>query len=386
MIRASDDRAVRDAWESYVAVGICPTTAVRKIIFESWRRCKETGVNAERISAPLEATDDELHMLRDRHRNLIGAASPAMSHLSRLLEGSESIGLLCNESGVVLETVGDRPATDRGRENHIIPGANWTEDASGTNAVGMALVLGTPVQVRAAEHFCEGVKRWSCAAVPVHDPVDGTPIGLVDITAPDNQFSPQSALFATTAASLIEQTLKAYEQWRRACLLEYYLDRADRLPADGLVLLDHRARIMRTNDNAEQTMRRLGVTVGLAPATHLTESQSHVRSAVRLAKEHDWIEDDWLEPIYRGGEEIGLLMVIPASRVSSETVGRPATPAQGMNDGDPVLSPLQAAERDAILRAMRSEGSNLSRVARHLRISRTTLYRRLAEYAIGDDA
>ena len=38
----------------------------------------------------------------------------------------------------------------------FVAGADWSEDAAGTNAIGTALTDGRPLQLMAAEHFCEG--------------------------------------------------------------------------------------------------------------------------------------------------------------------------------------------------------------------------------------
>ena len=40
----------------------------------------------------------------------------------------------------------------------------------GTNGIGTALATRRPAQVHAAEHFCEGIKRWTCAGAPVYEP------------------------------------------------------------------------------------------------------------------------------------------------------------------------------------------------------------------------
>src|SRR3981081_2375400 len=49
-----------------------------------------------------------------------------------------------------------------------MPGADWREAAIGTNGIGTALANRGPVQVYAAEHFCAGIKRWTCRQVRSH--------------------------------------------------------------------------------------------------------------------------------------------------------------------------------------------------------------------------
>ena len=61
-------------------------------------------------------------------------------------------------------------------------GGNWEEGAIGTNAIGTALAEGRAVRILGAEHFCEDVQRWACAATPVCYPGDGELLGVIDIS------------------------------------------------------------------------------------------------------------------------------------------------------------------------------------------------------------
>jgi transcriptional regulator of acetoin/glycerol metabolism len=73
---------------------------------------------------------------------------------------------------------------------------SWDELSSGTNAIGTALSLKAPVQVHAAEHFCAGIKPWSCSAVVLRDPASGEMLGVLDVSGtalsnPQSRLSPQ---------------------------------------------------------------------------------------------------------------------------------------------------------------------------------------------------
>jgi transcriptional regulator of acetoin/glycerol metabolism len=48
----------------------------------------------------------------------------------------------------------------------------------------------------------------------------------------------------------------------------------------------------------------------------------------------------------------------------------------------PVLNPIEAAERQALVEAIRSTGGNMARAALLLKISRSSLYRRCKELKI----
>jgi sigma-54 dependent transcriptional regulator, acetoin dehydrogenase operon transcriptional activator AcoR len=81
--------------------------------------------------------------------------------------------ILTDPSGVILQTEGDPATVDAARHIRLQTGANWNERACGTNAIGTALFVGGPVQVHAAEHFCAGIKPWTCSATVVCNPSHG---------------------------------------------------------------------------------------------------------------------------------------------------------------------------------------------------------------------
>jgi hypothetical protein len=71
----------------------------------------------------------------------------------------------------------------------------------------MALHLGRPVHVHAAEHFNRLVHPWSCAAAPITDPTTGRVLGVVDITGGPDVSSPQSLAMIRAAARMAESEL-----------------------------------------------------------------------------------------------------------------------------------------------------------------------------------
>ena len=73
----------------------------------------------------------------------------------------------------MLEAVGDMQTLEQGQDIHLMLGGDWREDVVGTNGIGTALATGRPAHVHAAEHFCEGIKSWTCAAAPIYEPGTG---------------------------------------------------------------------------------------------------------------------------------------------------------------------------------------------------------------------
>jgi len=78
--------------------------------------------------------------------------------------------VLTDPSGVVLQNRRGSHNAGGGRRCSPRERCELDELVSGTNAIGTALSLKEPVQVHATEHFCAGIKPWSCSAVVLRDP------------------------------------------------------------------------------------------------------------------------------------------------------------------------------------------------------------------------
>jgi signal transduction histidine kinase/putative methionine-R-sulfoxide reductase with GAF domain len=90
---------------------------------------------------------------------------------------------------------------------NLVEGAHYSEAADGTNGIGTALAADRAFQVFAFEHFNERHHQWICSGAPVHDPVSGKTIGLIDLSSLWKVAHPRSLELVSTAARTIEQRL-----------------------------------------------------------------------------------------------------------------------------------------------------------------------------------
>jgi signal transduction histidine kinase len=145
-------------------------------------------------------------------------------------------------AGLVLHTMGDEWLKERAADqNHLVEGARWSEAADGTNGIGTALVADHAFQVFAFEHFNERHHEWICSGAPVHDPVSGQTIGLIDLSSLWSIAHPRSLELVTTAARTIEQRLLEVRRDQDARLRRRYGDLMTRstdllVTRDGYVL------------------------------------------------------------------------------------------------------------------------------------------------------
>ena len=93
-------------------------------------------------------------------------------------------------------------------------GARWTEATVGTNAIGTALAEAAPVQLFSAEHFEQAQHPWYCTAAPIHHPVSGELLGIVDVSGPALTLHPVIGALVETAVKLAESQLWRHHEQR----------------------------------------------------------------------------------------------------------------------------------------------------------------------------
>ncbi|RFB80526.1 sigma-54-dependent Fis family transcriptional regulator [Methylovirgula sp. 4M-Z18] len=250
-----DERATMRAWEDFLADEpkcardpVRPSP-VRSLIHDSWYRSATGGINAQGLEAPLNSDRDEIEYLTRANAELLSAARRSFASIGQLLEGTGAMLVLADSDGVLIDAIGDKKTLHNGMDIHLAIGGKWNEGAVGTNGIGTALWTGEPTFVHAAEHFCAGIKSWTCAGAPIRDPLDGKIIGVVDLSGYSPIFRPHNTALVAATARQIEKALAEQQQEQRTRLLEAFISSAPRYRrTDGLVILDHRGRAIYRNN------------------------------------------------------------------------------------------------------------------------------------------
>lgn len=243
-----DERTTMRAWEDFLTyrdLDHSRTTGVRREILESWSRSLISGIDATAALAPLEEIEERLEDARQRNAGLLVAARETFEKIAPFLSDANALLILTDAEGLVLDQIGDLRTHDAARSIHLVQGGKWDEAAIGTNGIGTAIRSGRPTLVHAYEHFCQGVKGWTCAAAPVRDPVDQHIIGAVDLSGPPSIFRPHNMAMIASIAREIETVLADRQKMRRVRLLEAFLDSGSAQSSrDAVVILDQCGRVM----------------------------------------------------------------------------------------------------------------------------------------------
>jgi sigma-54 dependent transcriptional regulator, acetoin dehydrogenase operon transcriptional activator AcoR len=333
MLEPSVERQVMMAWERFVAGEPLAEMAVSKHVLTSWQRSAHAGVKPNTRLAPLAVYGKELEQLRRSNHDLVWAAKSLFLNSAHLLERSGSIMLLTDPQGIVLETAGDPGTLDAGQDVHLVAGGNWHEDVVGTNGIGTALAMRRPVQVHATEHFCEGIKGWTCTAAPVFFPGTDKILGVVDISGPPSTYTASNLVLAVSMAQQIEATLTERTSREHIHLLEASLKFSGSSDAAAMMVLDRNAKLIYIRGTLQGIELRVGTCLpGL-------ESRFQVQEWARSLPEG--LRPEWLHPVIVDGTTIGALLVVPKrSRNVMGTLSMysDAAPAGGGSEIDPLRS------------------------------------------------
>ena len=191
--------------------------ALRAEIQASWLRSRHLQVDIDHLEpAYVERVDQETLLGR--------SALPVLEHLKAELAG-EPVGILLTDAtGTVLQRHCDDAALIRQLDEALLaPGFVYAESSVGTNGIGTAIEVRTPTMVVGEEHYAESLTQFACAGAPIHHPVTGAFLGVIDLTASAPHASPLLLAFARSASHRVHEALLARSSATELALMRDYL-------------------------------------------------------------------------------------------------------------------------------------------------------------------
>jgi len=204
------NEAIIEAWRSFIETGRLDAIEAARMdpaIVRSWRRCvyrfnplgrpRSTPISRNALSSIMRAQLD-----------LITIATSFIEDIHQFTEGSNYSILLADGAGCILLIGGDPDAVERAAEWGVHQGTYWSENNSGTNALGLVLLEATPIQVVGAEHYFDFMHNVVTTAAPIHD-VRGRIIGLLGMVGPLETATSHTLGLVMSAARAIGNQLQA---------------------------------------------------------------------------------------------------------------------------------------------------------------------------------
>lgn len=389
------NREIASAWERFVSTGDFGGRSPRNVIADSWRRCRDLGIDPEAVRAPSRLESGAIEKIL--HTAALGVVGcEILRSYEAILHGTGHVLVLADAKGRILHAAGQRGTREQLERINFMPGGMWAEEVVGPNGIGTPLKLGRPEVVLGTEHFCLGWQPWVCYGGPVRDPESGEIIGVIDITGPVRHAQSETMGLTVAIAQAVEQQLQLRELLRRDHLHNRFLELQHRWPGDGLVLLSRSGRVLDANAAGLATIsdghaairnrRLVEVAPRLAPGLQGMRLHEHVLEGA-LEREIDGLERLTLRlEVMRddSGRLAGYLLILrrketPSSAFAEHTrYVRPAEDAESdRSPGDLASRSLRETEEEWIRQTLAQCGGEISRAARKLGIARSTLYRRL---------
>jgi len=198
---------LRAARRQLLDTGSVDDGVIAPALRHSWQRCNGYGLAPTgRMQGAPHASAAQLARAMDHQHELVAHARPVMEFVFEQTRDTDSMVILADAQGMLLQSLGDANFLDRAERVALRPGANWHEQWRGTNAIGTAIADAVPVVVHGGEHFLERNGFLTCTASPIVDPA-GRLLGVLDISGDHRGYHRHTLALVKSAVRMIENRL-----------------------------------------------------------------------------------------------------------------------------------------------------------------------------------
>ncbi|GAB6156046.1 sigma-54-dependent Fis family transcriptional regulator [Desulfosporosinus burensis] len=233
-------------WNRFIN-GESVESEVTPSILRSWQRSVEFQVDHSLISNQAILSTPRLIERREAQDSLVRASETVLPYIFSLLGSRNYTVLLGDNDGYIMEAIGDAPFMSKAQKVNLSPGASWSEEIRGTNAIGTALRDNAPISVFGWEHFVHDNHFLACWAAPIQNS-QGAPIGVLDISGEASLDRQKILTIAMMGANMIEKNLRLFELENELKFYQEGAKLASSLLQQGFLAINHDGII--TNINA----------------------------------------------------------------------------------------------------------------------------------------
>jgi transcriptional regulator of acetoin/glycerol metabolism len=148
----------------------------------------------------------DLRQAIEQNRTLHTYALPVMETLYEQIINTHNMVILTDASGLIIHTIGDADFVEKANRVALQPGAAWSEQCKGTNAIGTAIAEQAPTLVHANEHYLTANHFLTCSAAPIFDHQRRV-VGVLDVTGDQRSFHKHTMALVRMSAQMIENQL-----------------------------------------------------------------------------------------------------------------------------------------------------------------------------------
>lgn len=180
--------AIVSDWHSFTQPKTNDHHYISQTIRHSWQRSSAQLPIKKASIAPLS---DQYETKYQWHESIIHqAAKRELGKLMDMAHEGDLVAAISDPSGKLLWTTASRRMQQCAEDVNFVAGGSWSEQAVGTNAVGLSAVLRQPVTVFSAEHYMSYVHDWVCYAAPIIHPQTQALVGVLDLSTTWDRHTP----------------------------------------------------------------------------------------------------------------------------------------------------------------------------------------------------
>ncbi len=202
-----DNELFKTAWVEFVRYGKMDREILRPIIADSWIRSRRYQVDSDSSDVTCEVSGESFQQKYSILEPVLDIAKPFMETLYKTVGEAGMVVRLTDKDGYVVECFGDELVFESHQALHLYKGTNVKEEVIGTNAIGIALAKGIPLQVLGAEHFRVDYHDWTTSAAPIKDEDDNV-IAVLSMSGDYELVHPHTLGMVMASALAIEHELK----------------------------------------------------------------------------------------------------------------------------------------------------------------------------------
>lgn len=315
-----NDEDITKKWELFVSEGTLNKSGLRDIISESWERSKLYGIDPFKDDFSIELSEDDLEKKYKEFLPLLETGKPFMQTLYNLIQNSDFIIRLTDRDGYVLEHIGEDSLIRQHNFMLLKYGYNIKEEVIGTNAIGLSLITGEPIQVLGAEHYLHKYHNWTSSACPIKDE-KGELLGVLSITGNYEFVHPHTLGMVVAAAKAIEKEMKLEDSNKKLKIVNEQFYQITESISEGIIRINNQGHVTSINRFARKL---LGYSIKDSQNIHINNilsasSQKDIISDLNKGKEYQEEEIDFITKM--GRNKTCVVNLTPIKLFSSTGLG-----------------------------------------------------------------
>ena len=248
-----NDEDIIKKWQLFVSKGILNKNGLRDIISQSWERSKLYGIDPFKKDFSIEENEDNLKNKYKEFLPLLVKAKPFMQTLYNLIQNLDFMIRLTDRDGYVLDHIGEDSLIRQDKFLLLQDGYNIKEEVIGTNAIGLSLVTGEPIQVLGGEHYLHKYHNWTSSACPIKDEKGGI-LGVLSITGNSEFVHPHTLGMVIAAAKAIEKEMKLEYYNKKLKIVNEQFYQITESISEGIIRIDGKGAITSMNRFARKLL------------------------------------------------------------------------------------------------------------------------------------